>query len=86
MSIRPINCNPFITFSAQEIAQMIATYKQAVIDVATTGKSYVVPGRTFQAEDLDSLKDTLSELSAAQAYQNGTKVTRAYPVTARVRG
>lgn len=77
--IRPISVNPFKGIATAQLATIQATYLQAVIDIATTGISYSVPGRTFNAGSLDDIKDTLAELQSAIDYGNGASTTVNYP-------
>lgn len=77
--IRPISVNPFVGISAGQLALIQVNYIQAVIDIATTGSSYSVPGRTFTAASLDDIKDTLAEIAAAISYASGSSQTSANP-------
>lgn len=77
--IRPISTNPFVGTPAATLANIQATYTQALLDIATTGVSYSVPGRSFTAANLDDIKDTLAEINAAISYAAGNSFTKAAP-------
>lgn len=76
--IRPISVNPFRGIAIAQLQGIQSTYLQAVVDIATTGQSYVVPGRTFTAANIDQIKDTLAEIQAAIDYSSGARVATTY--------
>ncbi len=53
---------------------MKTAYVDALKAVAL-GQSYSISGRSLQRADLAEIKDTIREITAAQANANGTRVT-----------
>lgn len=75
--------NPFSGLPSATIAQLLAVYVQCAIDIATAGQSYTINSRTYTAADMREVKETIRQLTEAQAYQSGGIKTIAYPVFPR---
>jgi hypothetical protein len=73
--------NPFIGIDADTLQSLKAAYTTAILEIATTGKEYVLNGRTFSAADLKDMKDTLLAINQAIALLPGGNAAprTAYP-------
>lgn len=59
---------------------LMASYVQALTDIATVGQSHAITGRSYTFANLAEINHTIQELQAAINQSNGTRVrrTRAY--------
>lgn len=70
---------PLVTLQAQQ-----ALYAEAISEIVLTGQSYTHNNRTFNAADLDKIKETLFEINQAIGKALGTGGVRvAHPIICR---
>jgi hypothetical protein len=62
---------PYATLQA-----LMASYTQALTDIATAGQSHAVTGRTFTLANIAEIRRTIAELQAAINQSNGARVRR----------
>lgn len=55
---------------------LMASYTQALTDIATAGQSHAVTGRSFTMANIAEVRNTIAELQAAINRANGTRVRR----------
>lgn len=58
------------------LTQLMASYTQALTDIATAGQSHAVTGRSFTLANIAEIRQTIQELQAAINWTNGTRVRR----------
>jgi len=74
--------NPFSGFTAAELTELRAAYKQCLLDIMTTGQSYAINGRNMTAADQTKVETGLANINAAIAAIGGTQSSFAVAVTA----
>jgi hypothetical protein len=57
--------NPFVGLPLVDLQRKQGLYSSAIDEIALTGQSYNVEGRTFSAADLDKIKETLLQINNA---------------------
>ncbi len=73
--------NPFSGFTLEELNEFRAAYKQCLLDIATTGQSYSINGRSYTAADTDKVTGILKNINDAIATLGGAKSSFAVAVT-----
>ncbi len=63
--------NPFLDLPLSQIQLLQTQYIQVMTDIATGGKSYTFPGRSFSRADMAEVRKTLSLLRTAIRYATG---------------
>ena len=64
---------PYATLTA-----LMASYTQALTDIATAGQSHAVSGRSFTLANQAEVRRTIAELQAAINRSNGTRIKRTF--------
>lgn len=76
----PASVNPFAYYTAAELAETRAAYKNCHLAIASAGQTYSMAGRQFTRADLKEVEDTIRLLDIAIATADGRgPVKRMYP-------
>lgn len=57
---------------------LMASYTQALTDIANVGQSHAVTGRSFTLANIAEIRQTIQELQAAINQANGVRVRRTF--------
>jgi hypothetical protein len=64
---------PYATLQAMQ-----TTWTNVLTEIAASGQSHAITGRTFTQANLAEVRRTLAEINAAIAFASGTRVRRTY--------
>ena len=69
--------NAFIGLPSATLTTLQTSYVQAITDIATTGQSIAIPGRTLSRSNLTELQQALANINEAIASASGSRRKRA---------